>query len=126
VTITADLLAITVDNEVQSEEIVSELERAGLSVQRGAIRTRGAAAAIDVLVALGSAGVLTIVYQCLTVWCARHEDRELTLEFKGRKITMKGHSPPEQMDVLRQLAPEFLESASEGSQRPGTLPAKRR
>ncbi len=62
----------------------------------------------DIIVALGSAGVFTAVYKAISSFLSRNRDRELTLERGEVKITIKGHSLPEEMDLLKKIAPELL------------------
>lgn len=62
----------------------------------------------EVIVALGSAGVFSALYQSISSYLMRNQNRELTLEKGKVKITIKGHSLPEEMELLKEIAPELL------------------
>jgi hypothetical protein len=81
---------------------------AGLEPKHPA-RFRDIPASLDILVALGSAGAFTALYQVIASLLAKNKDRELTIERKGLKLTLKGHSLPEEKALLLQLAPELVE-----------------
>jgi hypothetical protein len=62
----------------------------------------------EVIIGLGSAGVFTALYQTISSYLTRNQNRELTLEKGNIKITIKGHSLPEETELLKKLAPELL------------------
>jgi hypothetical protein len=64
---------------------------------------------MEIIIALGSVGAFTAIYQLLSSYVQRHSGKELSLEKNGTKISLKGHSQPEAMDIIRQLAPELLD-----------------
>lgn len=68
----------------------------------------GAISPAEVIVALGSAGVFTVVYQCIASYLTRNQGRELTLTKGDVTITIKGHSLPDQTALIAKLAPELL------------------
>lgn len=68
----------------------------------------GAVSPAEVIVALSSAGIFTVVYQAIASYLARNRDRELTLTKGKVSITIKGHSLPEENELLKRLAPELL------------------
>lgn len=77
---------------------------------------KGAAPPTEFLVALGSAGAFTAVYKIICKYLERHKDRELTLEKDNVKVTLKGHSLPEERALMKELSLESLqESQSAGT-----------
>lgn len=56
--------------------------------------------------ALGSA--LTTLYNSLHSYLSKDSARELTLERDGKRITVRGHSLPEEKELIRELFPEAL------------------
>jgi len=62
----------------------------------------------EIIVALGSAGVFSALYQTISSYLTRNQDKELTLEKGDTKITIKGHTLPEEMKLLELFAPELL------------------
>lgn len=75
----------------------------------------GAISPAEVIVAVGSAGIFTAVYQAIASYLKRHKDRELTLKKGEVAITIKGHSLPEETDLLKALAPELLPGEENGA-----------
>lgn len=61
-----------------------------------------------VIATLGSAGVFTAFFQILTRLLQNNKDRELLIERKGAKIVLKGHSLPEEKELISYIAPELL------------------
>ena len=104
-------------DEVIVEQLIQDIARAGLDILPSAQRTRGVPA-IDILVALSSAGTLTVLYQVLVKFLEKNKGREITIEINDRKVTLKGLSPPEEMNLLRKLVPDLMspEPARRGSQ----------
>lgn len=68
----------------------------------------GAISPAEVIVALGSAGIFTAVYQTIASYLTRNQSRELTLTKGKVTITIKGHSLPEETELLKKLAPELI------------------
>ena len=68
----------------------------------------------EVLIAIVSSSALStlinVIYQGVSKYLTRHEGRELTLERGGTRVTLKGRSLPEEMELIRQLFPEALEN----------------
>jgi len=62
----------------------------------------------EIIVALSSAGIFTAVYQTISSYLIRNQARELTLTKGKVTITIKGHSLPEETELLKKLAPELL------------------
>jgi hypothetical protein len=54
----------------------------------------------SILIALGSAGAFSAVYQVVVSYLGRNKERELVLEIGGNKLTVKGHSLPEEKELL--------------------------
>lgn len=68
----------------------------------------GAISPAEIIVALGSAGIFTAVYQTIASYLTRNQSRELTLTKGKITLTIKGHSLPEETELLKKLAPELL------------------
>ena len=68
----------------------------------------GAISPAEVIIALGSAGIFTTIYQTIVSYLTRNQNRELTLTKGKVTITIKGHSLPEETVLLKKLAPELL------------------
>jgi hypothetical protein len=66
-------------------------------------RTRGGLPITEVVIALSSAGAFTAIYQIICKFLERHKDREITLERGKVKVTVKGHSLPEEKELLDAL-----------------------
>ncbi|SRR5258708_9078624 len=62
----------------------------------------------DIIIALGSAGAFSTVYQVVSMYLTRSKDRELTLERKDIKITIKGHRLPEERELAQLLLDESV------------------
>lgn len=61
------------------------------------------------IVASGAVGsALTTLYNALNSYLSKDNSRELTLEREGKRITIKGHSLPEEKELIRELFPEAL------------------
>jgi hypothetical protein len=56
-------------------------------------------------------GAISGLFHILTKFLARDDARELTLEKGEKKLTMKGHSLPEERVFVAELFPEFGEKA---------------
>jgi hypothetical protein len=78
----------------------------------------GAVSPSDLLVTIGSAGVFTAIYQTISSFLMRNQNRELTLSRGEQKITIKGHSLPEEKALLKLLAPEFLSDKKDSAKLP--------
>lgn len=101
------------------EETAGEL---GLNPTHPA-RLRAGPLPVEVIVALGSAGAFTALFQLVSSFLSKNKDRELTISIpsEGKTLTMKGHSLSEEKDMLRLLASTF-----DGQERKKTaLPAER-
>ncbi len=70
--------------------------------------------ASDVIVALGSAGVFSALYQALKAYLSRSDNRQLVVETEKAKIEIKGHTLPEEAELLEILG---LESGSRPKQK---------
>ncbi len=64
----------------------------------------------SLLVALGSAGAFTTFYKILVKVMERNKDKEITLERKGIKFIIKGHSLPEEKAFIQKLFPKSIKS----------------
>lgn len=69
---------------------------------------QGSITPAEIIIALGSAGLFTAVYQAISSYLTRNEGREIQLSKGKVSITVKGHSLPDEMQLLRELAPELL------------------
>lgn len=97
------LRVITEDDATLTDEIEQALKEEGLDTRRP--RTRGS---IEIVVALGSAGAFTALYQVLAKLLERNQGKEVTLERRGTKISLKGLSMHETNELLEQLTPELI------------------
>lgn len=61
----------------------------------------------EVIIALGSAGAFTALYQIICKVIGKNEAREVVIEKDGVKISIKGHSLPEQKELLDKLLPQL-------------------
>jgi hypothetical protein len=93
-------------DERLADEANRALKEAGIAI-RTVPRMRGAPS-MDVVVALSSAGVFTALYQVICKVLERNKDREVTIERKGVRVTLKGCSIPHVKELLAQVAPELL------------------
>jgi hypothetical protein len=90
-------------------EIVDLLQRSDGNIYYPVIQkassfaSRGALPPTEIIVALGSAGVFSAVFQVISSYLTKNKDREITLEHNGSKITIKGHSLPEEKELLQKL-----------------------
>ncbi len=95
-------------------ELIDELQRGSQELNipvHLAARLRDGGGFAELIVALGSAGVFTALYELISRTLARSKDRELTVERDGKggvSITLKGHAVAEERELVRQLAPELL------------------
>jgi|CXWL01.1.fsa_nt_gi hypothetical protein len=59
------------------------------------------------IIALSSTGAFTALYQIVAKVMERNKDREISLEYAGAKIVIKGHSLPDERKFIQQF---FLDS----------------
>lgn len=101
------VLRIGIENdETMAVEVERAIDEAGTEVRRS-LRTRGGFPT-EIVVALGSAGAFTALYQIISNILEKDKNRELTIERDGNKITLKGHTLPEEKQLLRELAPDLI------------------
>ncbi len=72
----------------------------------------------EIIVGLGSAGAFTALFQLISNLLLKNKDRELIIISKGTTLTLKGHSLPEEKELLERLLPEFAEAKTEASEFP--------
>ena len=73
-------------------------------------RAPGDVPGLEMIVALGSAGVFTAVLQTIQQFLYKNKEREITLEREGKKVTkisIKGHGLSEEKELLKELLPEL-------------------
>ncbi len=104
---TSNLQFLLTTNDLQ-EEFVSELSNAEIEIETPSRRVRGEPL-VDLVVTLGSAGVFTALYQIIFKLVEKNKDRSITIKFKKGEITINGHSLPEELDLLRIVAPELMD-----------------
>jgi hypothetical protein len=83
--------------------LTSGLEHQGkiYSEHRDASRdVTGWSTAKEVIVVLGSASVFSTFYQILKAYLSRNKNRELIVETEKGKIAVKGHTLPEEKELL--------------------------
>lgn len=95
------------DDPVLASEAAQAIKEAGIEIQPETPRVRGIPAAIEIVVALGSAGAFTALYKVICRLLEKNKYREVTIEGKRMKICLKGHSLPEERELLEKLAPEL-------------------
>ncbi len=84
-----------------------EIRRSGHSDKRGA-HVRGLTFPSEIIVALGSAGAFTAFYKVIRKLLEANKDRGVEFIRKGIKVSIKGHSLPEEKELLETLVPEFI------------------
>ena len=92
-------------------EMTQAIENAGIEIRERRQRVRGLPA-IDIIIALGSAGVFTAFYKVICKFFEKNATRSLTIKYKGGEITINGHSLPEETALLNLIASEFPEQRS--------------
>lgn len=102
----ADLISSLIEAALQQE----------LQVTRP-IGMRGEPILTTVIATLGSAGVFTTLIQIITRLLQHNKDKELIIERKGAKIALKGHSLPEEKEIISCLAPELLQAINKPHER---------
>ena len=95
------------DDPVLASEAAQAIKEAGIEIQPRTPRVRGIPVAIEIVVALGSAGAFTVLYQVICRLLEKNKERELTVERKGMKIRLIGHSLLEEREFLEKLVPEL-------------------
>ncbi|MCD4811489.1 hypothetical protein K8R14_02685 [bacterium] len=104
------VLKIYVGNEpILASEVVQEINKAGIEIYPPIIRKREVSLTPEIIIALGSAGAFTALYQIISKFFEKNKDREITIEHEGTKITIKGHSLPEEKELFKKLALDFME-----------------
>jgi hypothetical protein len=100
-----ETLRIIIDDDAPLlAELREAAETAGLS-PRSPPRVRGVA---DILLAIGSAGAFTAVYQIIASVLKKDAERELTLKLGEVVLTVKGHNLPEEQKLLSLLMPKLV------------------
>lgn len=91
-------------------EIEKEAKEIGLNPTRP-VRMRTGSLPIEIIVALGSAGAFTALFQLISNLLSKNKDRELTITIPSEEktLTLKGHSLPEEKELIKRLAPMFAE-----------------
>ena len=88
-------------------EITKLITETGIEIYDRYLRRRGIPH-LDIIVALGSAGAFTALYQVICKYLEKNKDREITIEREGTKICIKGHSVPEEKEFLKTFAIESM------------------
>lgn len=70
--------------------------------------SHGSGTPAEIIISLASAGVFSVTYQAIASFFARNQGRELTLTKGDVTITIKGHSLPDETELIEKLAPELL------------------
>lgn len=53
---------------------------------------------------------ITVIYKAIGIFLKKNDTREISLEREDRSITIKGHSLPEEKELLKELFPEALKT----------------
>ncbi len=76
----------------------------------------GGGQAYDIVIAFIAGGTLTAIingiYQVIHAYLGKYQGRELTFEHGDKKITLKGRSAKEEMELLKTFFPESLNQNS--------------
>jgi hypothetical protein len=101
----ASLRLLSLDTEVQNE-LVERLNSVAIKHEVPARRLsplrhrRGVPSGAELIVALGSAGVFTAVWQIVREIVKRHSSREVIISIGQVSITVKGHTHQEEEKLL--------------------------
>jgi hypothetical protein len=102
------LVQLKVDSNMELQtELNESIKKVGINTESRTARIRGVSAN-EIIIALGSAGAFTALYQVISQFLLKNKDREITIERKGLKLTLKGHNLLEEKALLEQLAPELI------------------
>lgn len=66
---------------------------------------------MDIIIALGSAGAFTALYQVINKLLDKNKGRTVKIERGKTKVSLTGYSLPEVKELMEQLAPELLKHA---------------
>jgi hypothetical protein len=111
----ASLHVIAGDDPELLTKLTEAAEAAGLRPTLP-VRLRTVPPAAEIILAIGSAGAFTALYQIIGSLLKKNENRELTLKLGDVELTLKGHTLPEEEALLERLAPELLaERRTQGS-----------
>src|SRR5437773_664131 len=94
------------------EEVAKAIKETGIEIQdKARVRDLPLPLPVDIVVALSSAGVFTTLYQVLAKLLDRdkNQGRELHVETKYGKITLKNHSPEEEKEFIERLFPKGID-----------------
>ena len=58
---------------------------------------------MDIIIALGTAGVFTTVVQIINKFLEKHDNREIIFEHGDTKIAIKGHNPKDTEEIFNKL-----------------------
>jgi len=95
------------DDAKLSNEIRQGINLAGLDLNPRGVRIRIPISPNEIVVALGSAGAFTALYKIICKVLEKDKDREIRIEREGVSIQIRGHSIPNEKELLKQLAPEL-------------------
>ena len=107
------------DNDVLANEAIEAIKESGIKIQLPR-RNRGSISpeAIQVIIALGSAGAFTALYQVIGTLLERNKGWEIQIENKNeKKVTIKGPTLVGVKELLQHLAPELIEGKKQANRR---------
>ncbi len=115
----------TKGTEAWAEEFYDMLKVAGVKVNRSNdlifgknVRVRGPSFPPEMMVALTSAGAFTTFYQVICKLLEKNKYREITIQRKGTRVSIKGHTLPEERELLEKLVPEFMHYKKDSTSEP--------
>lgn len=108
----AILLRIHIGNDAAfSAEATQAFKEAGIETRTP--RRRGGPLPLDIIIALGSAGAFSTVYQIFAKLLDKDKGRAVTIETKNTKISVTGFSLSQVKEFLEHLAEQFEQGTSE-------------
>lgn len=91
-------------SKILTQDLMDRMKKAGLSASPVDRIMPGVS---EVVLALGSAGAFTAFYNIVSTLLSTNKNREITIKYNGSSISIKGHSVPEEQELLEQIAPQL-------------------
>ncbi len=102
---------IEVYNELTDGLRRSRIEYEALREKPSALwRRRGVLSGTEIVVALGSAGVFTSVWEIIKALVNKHTSKEVTIAIGENSITVKGHRSHEEDELLENFYKQVINS----------------
>jgi hypothetical protein len=98
-------------NEINADIVLSNLDKEIKMYPKYQDKIRAMSDSIfhitDIIVVLTSASSFTAFYKILCKYLDRNRDKEVTFDNKGTKVTIKGHSLPEERFIISTILPDL-------------------